>query len=113
MTTVINLNILNFFRLKLNKYTVNDVRVDAHFSDTRENHSTKNEHVIDITPCSKIVADKEAGDNNGREPAIRNFSPAELVFQPDQPAVINKTYDRRGNSVQYFQSKGMHIDSYI
>jgi len=26
--------------------------------------------------------------------------------------VIDRTYDRRGNSVEYSQPKGMHVDSY-
>ena len=55
MTTVINLNILNFFRLKLNKYTVNDVRFNTHndirlnprHSDGNKNHSPEEEHVVD------------------------------------------------------------------
>lgn len=118
MTTVINLNILNFFRLKLNKYTVNDVRFNTHNeirlnprgSDRSKNHSPEKEHVIDVTPYSKVVADTETGNENDRELTIQNISEAEPVIQP---AVINRTYDRRGNTVQYFQSKGTHVDSYV
>ena len=118
MTTVINLNILNFFRLKLNKYTVNDVRFITHNdirlnprgSGRRKNHSPEKEHVIDVTPYSKVVADTETDNNNDRELTIHNFSQAGSLVQPN---LINKTYDRRGNTVQYFQAKGMRVNSYV
>ncbi|GBD97160.1 MAG TPA: hypothetical protein ENG83_15725 [Nitrospirae bacterium] len=118
MTTVINLNILNFFRLKLNKYTVNDVRFNTHndirlnprHSDGNKNHSPEEEHVVDVTPYSKVVADTGTGNNNRGELTIPNLSQAEPVIQP---AVIDRTYDRRGNTVQYFQANGVHVDSYV
>jgi hypothetical protein len=113
MTTVINLNILNFFKLKLNRFAVNNnVSVHNQGPEKRDNPPSEREVVIDITPQSRGIS-REA-------PVMKSF-PKIPVSLPDysQPkvmadrAVINKTYDREGKTVQSGHPKGMYIDSFV
>ncbi len=110
MTTVIDLNILNLFRLKLKKFTFNDIRLNTQASGTRQDYSREKNRIIDITPYCSVVADNETDSKKDKEFLPDNAHRAKFV---DNPARINKTYDRRGNIVQYFHSKGLYIDSYI
>ncbi len=109
MTTVINLNILNFFRLKLNKFTVNDVQLNAQFPYRRQGTQAEREDVIDVTPYSKVVADNEVINRKDIKFPVSPYRQAEVVKGPD---IINKTYDREGNKIQCCHPKGTHIDSY-
>jgi len=110
MTTVINFNVLNFFRLKQNNYTVNDVRINNNISYREKEKSQGNDRVIDVTPYTKAV--NGSGDLILRDiPAPDKKVPhAQLVMDP---AAIDNTYDRTGNAIKIYHSKGKHIDSYV
>lgn len=110
MTTVINLNLLNFFRLKLNSYTVNETRINAQFTDGGHRHQPEKDNFIDVTAQSRVAADSK-GDNvsDSRLPARRPVQSLPVA----SPANVDKTYDRRGHMIQYFMQKGMHVDSYV
>ena len=109
MTTVINFNILNFFRLKQNNYTVNDVRINNNISYGKKDASQGNDRIIDVTPCNStfegsrdlILRDIPVPDNKAPH--------ARLITSP---TAVDNTYDRRGNAIQIYHSKGMYIDSY-
>ncbi|MBI4682443.1 MAG: hypothetical protein HY757_04995 [Nitrospirae bacterium] len=109
MTTVINLNILNFFRLKLNKFTVNNVQLNAQLPYRRQDTQAEREDVIDVTPYSNVVADNEGINRTGINYPVSPYRHAEVVKGSD---VIDKTYDRMGNKIQCCHPKGTHIDSY-
>lgn len=109
MNTVINLNILNFFRLTLNKHTVNDVRINNNFPERTKDEFRTNERVIDVTPYNDTF-------NGSGELSIRDIpAPDRKVYHAQlvMDAAIDNTYDRSGNAVQIYHSKGMHIDSYV
>ena len=110
MTTVINLNLLNFFRLKLNSFTVNDTRINAQFPDGGRRHQPEKNNVIDVTAQSRVMEDS-IGDNGSdlRLPARRPVQSIAVA----SPAKVDKTYDRRGKMIQSFMQKGMHVDSYV
>ena len=110
MTTVINLNLLNFFRLKLNSFTVNETRINAQFTDGGRKHQPEKDNIIDVTAQSRVVADSAGGNRPDlRLPARRSVQSLPVA----SPANVDKTYDRRGNMIQYFMQKGMHVDSYV
>jgi len=113
MTTVINLNILNFFKLKLNKFAVhNSVHVHSQDRDRRNNRPSEGEDVIDITPQNRVISKGE--------PIIKSFQkipvPLSAYSQPmpiADTAAINKTYDRKGKTVNGGHLKGMYVDSFV
>jgi hypothetical protein len=106
MTTVINLNILNFLKLKLDEHTVNDYRLNPEFPERDKEHTPDKEHIIDITPHNRVSKNREVD----LLPAVSRFRKA----MPLPPQIMeNKTYDRKGNSVQYIHEKGINIDSYV
>ena len=104
MTTVINLNILNFVKLKLNNYTVNDTRTHNQYFDNRKQHYSSGHEgpggIIDITPRTQLMA--IGNQMTGAQDR------AALVI----PAEIDKTYDRKGNAVQYLSEKGARVNAY-
>jgi hypothetical protein len=106
MTTVINLNILNFLKLKHDEHTVNDYRLNSEFPESNKEHATDRERTIDITPQNRILKNKEVD----LLPAVSRFRQARL---PVPQIMEHKTYDRKGNSVQYIHEKGINIDSYV
>lgn len=110
MTTVINFNILNFFELQLNKYTVNDVRINHNISYGKKDDSPGNDRVIDVTPYHKAFSGR--GDLLLRDIPVpdKKASYAQLVMGP---TAVNSTYDRRGNAIQLYHSKGKYIDVYV
>lgn len=109
MTTVINLNILNFFRLKFNRYTTNDVRFNTRISEKKQDQPGEKDHIIDVTPYSRVMSEAEtAYENNAQLPAGEVHHP-QLVHSPLR---TDKTYDREGRSIQSFLPKGTQIDSY-
>ncbi len=109
MTTVINLNILNVIKLKLNRFTVNDIRFNAQVSDERHNSPAERDDVIDITPYSRVVTGNELDIKKDTKYPVSRPHQSRSVMRAE---VIDRTYDRRGNSVEYSQPKGMHVDSY-
>ncbi len=110
MTTVVNLNILNLFGLNLKRFTFNDIQFNTQTSGKRQNYSQERDRVIDITPHCRVVAEKEADGQKDRELPFDTARRAKFIAPPD---TINKIYDRRGNIIQCFQSKGLYIDLYI
>lgn len=105
MTTVINLNILNFFRLKFNKLLPDDAHAHMNHSDGRQRDTRGRGQVIDITQYST-----SAEEDKEYLPAVRNARQADVLV----PAhLINRTYDRSGRSVQHISQKGLNIDSYV
>lgn len=110
MTTVINFNVLNFFRLKLDNHTVNNnVRIDNNLSYRGKDEFQGNERVIDVTPYSKV------SDSN-RDLILRDFPLTDKPMPHSRllmvPAAIASTYDRRGRAINIYVSKGTYIDSY-
>jgi len=110
MTTVINFNFLNFFRLKFNNITLNnDARSYNQFiDDRRQNYSSEKDgvsDVIDITPYNPALIDNR--DNTG-------FLSRDMEKRPyfTNPAKIENTYNRKGKAVQRVDAKGLLIDSY-
>ncbi len=131
MTTVINLNILNFFRLKLNKFTQNNVQLHAEVSVGNQKQAAEREDVIDITPYSREVHESKALIHTGagmpvnpyRTPdMVKRLGVSDKMLPPDgqyrqsrdavKSSVINGTYDRSGKTVECCQPKGKHIDAY-
>lgn len=110
MSTVINLNILNFFRLKLNNHTVNDVRINNNFSDRKKDEPRESDMVIDVTPYNRAIESR--GDLVVRDIDVPDAktSQTQMVLAAN---AVESTYDRRGNAIQIYESKGTHIDSYV
>ncbi|MBI5056176.1 MAG: hypothetical protein HZB61_06140 [Nitrospirae bacterium] len=109
MTTVINLNFLNFFKLKLDNYTINDIRThNQYFDNRRQNYPTEQEatvDIIDITSYNHLMA------VGGKGPSLQSLDIRKHV-NFITPFEANKTYDREGRSVQYSQDKGMRVNSF-
>ena len=103
MTTTINLNFLNFFRLKFND---NHTRINAELSEQNQNYSPGRERIIDVTPYSRAAYSEEKDNTQ-----IETTSHSARLAIPHN--VIARTYDRRGHSVEYTYQKGLHIDSYV
>lgn len=105
MTTVINFNILNFFKPGLDRYEFHDARPDNQPSEEKQKSSNGKHRTIDVTQSSRVGYD-ESG------PAAYN-----RIARQAQPVVpthlISETYDRRGRSVQFISRKGLNIDSYV
>lgn len=110
MTTVINLNILNFFRQESNKYTVNDIRFNTYHSGQKHDDPPQKDNVIDVTPFSRVVSENEIVH---KKPVEFPVIPARQAKPVNNPSLINKTYDRYGNTIQFLHAKGLHIDSYV
>ena len=109
MTTVINLSILNFFKLQRNEYTVNDNRVIALVSDNPTGHSPEREDVIDITPSTRVVSGNETVMNRNVTFPVRKYYQADVVMRPEEADTM---YDRRGKRVPGYHQKGVYVDSY-
>jgi hypothetical protein len=110
MTTVINLNIMNFFGLKPNKFAVNDVRLNTRNSDGRQRNSSYNkDRIIDVTPYCRVVADNEADSQKDVESSLDKALQKKNVMNN---TVMGTIYDRKGRIIQCFQQKGMYVDSY-
>jgi hypothetical protein len=109
MTTVINFNLLNFFKLKLDNRSVNinnDVRSYNQYFDNRSlNYSPDQEEVIDMTPYSLELAEKD----NGSE--FKMLDTHRMAALPGAFGT-NAIYNRKGNTIQYFQEKGLLVNSY-
>ena len=105
MTTVINFNLLNFFRPALDQFRFNDARSDKQLFEEKQNSYFGRNRIIDVTQSSRVVYDESESafcSRNARQ------------AQPVVPThLITETYDRRGRSVQYISHKGLNVDSYI
>jgi hypothetical protein len=63
MTAVINLNILNFFKLKEDNSTVNNVRFNAVSLEKHQDDCPARELGIDVTTLSRVVADDSGNES--------------------------------------------------
>ena len=110
MTTVINFNFLNFFKLKLDNRSVNINNVFRSYNqyvDNRSlNDSPEQEEVIDVTPYTLELAEK---DNGSEFKLLDAQRAAEHPGAVGNPAI----YSRKGNTIQYFQEKGLLVNSYV
>jgi len=110
MTTVINFNFLNFFKLKLDNRSVNinnDVcSYNQYFDNRSQNYLQEQEAVIDVTPYSLELAEK---DNSSE------FKLLDAQKTAQRPGALGNhaIYSRKGNTIQYFQEKGLLVNSYI
>jgi hypothetical protein len=110
MTTVINFNFLNFFKLKLDNHNlnlnVNDNRsYNQYLDNRRQDYLPEQEDVIDVTPYSRVV------DENDESSALQ------ILDAPKTKELVgnsgtHKIYNRKGNAIQHFQEKGIHVNSY-
>ncbi len=107
--TVINLNILNFFKLQRNSSTVHDNRAITLVSDKRTGPSPGREDVIDITPSTDVVAGNAAAVKRDAAFPVSTYSRADGLQRPQGPDTM---YDRRGNRVPGYHPKGVYVDSY-
>jgi hypothetical protein len=110
MTTVINFNFLNFFKLKLDNYNINlnanDNRsYNQYLDNRRQNYLPEQEEVIDITPYSRVV---DKNDESSELQLIDTHKGKDLFINFGAP----NTYNREGKNIQYFQEKGLHINSF-
>lgn len=105
MTTVINFNILNFFRRGLDQYGFKDARPDSQLSQERQNSSAGRDRVIDVTPSSRVLYDESETATYSRN--------ARQAWPLVPKNSISETYDRMGNSVQFVYQKGLHVDAYV
>jgi hypothetical protein len=105
MTTVINFNILNFFKSGLDKYRLYDAPPNKKRSEEKHNPSTGRNRIIDVTQSSRVVTYE-----NEPEAYVRNARPA-LSVLPDRR--MTETYDRRGRAIQFISHKGLNVDSYV
>jgi len=108
MTTIINLNILNVFGLKVDKKTVHNNQLNANRPERREK-SFPDHRTIDVTPSYPAISyNKPAPDN------IRNV-PVKVIEQPEVLTCYpekSETYILKAYSTVCFMPKGTKIDSY-
>ncbi|MBI5098087.1 MAG: hypothetical protein HZB30_02465 [Nitrospirae bacterium] len=110
MTTVINFNFLNFFKLKLDNHNINlnanDNRsYNQYLDNRRQNYFPEQEDVIDVTPYSRVV---DENDESSALQLIDSRKTKDLVSNSGAPNI----YNRKGKTIQYFQEKGLRINSF-
>lgn len=103
MTTVINLNFLNFFGPGADNHAAHDTRLNTRSSGQQHNSSSQEGRIIDVTPRSTNQRESRPVPVAANSDQIKRITPQ---------AMAAMTYDRRGNSVQYAFQKGQYIDSY-
>jgi hypothetical protein len=109
MTALINLNILNFFRLKEDNSTVNNVRFNTVSPEKHHDDGPARERVIDVTPFSRVVADDSDHESEGPSHSLIDYR--QRALSRHAPA-LNSTYNRQGRAPHYHYPKGMHVDLY-
>ena len=109
MTTVINFNFLNFFKLKLDNRSINinnDVRsYNQYFENRSLRYLPETEEVIDVTPYSLELDEKD----NSSEFKLLD---AQRTSQSPRALGNQAIYSRKGNTIQYTQEKGLLVNSY-
>jgi hypothetical protein len=109
MTSVINLNILNFFKLHEDNSTVNNVRFNTVSLEKHQGDGPARERVIDVTPFSRVVSDD--ADHESEAPPRYPVN-----YKQGGPAghalAMNTTYNRQGRRRHYYSPKGVHVDLY-
>ncbi len=103
MSTVINLNLLNFHRPAPEIRTSDDL--NASLAEQRQQQRGEEGRIIDVTSYSRITTEKleqEISDRGKVRDAARivPYSSPEL------------TYDHRGRMVVLSNHKGQYVDSY-
>jgi len=110
MTAVINLNILNFFRLKEDNSTVNNIRFNTVSLERYDRESPPEGRVIDVTPFSRTSPDDAEQEFDARSRYLLDYRRKAAA---GQITPVGTSYTRQGH-VQYGDSsKGMHIDIYV
>lgn len=112
MTTVINLNLLNFFGFGPEKPAEKEVDLNAGHPGRRENPSRWNDRVIDVTPYARVADDNKDDRSRGMACHALTRDPRRARSVAAH-SVVNKTYDRKGKVIPCFLPKGMNIDSYV
>ncbi len=106
MTTVINLNLVNFFKLNLDNTLPSEIRQHNQFYNRKQNHPTEDDKIIDITPREQRLVDDS-------EETMLDLRKPQKTANPVNPAHINKIYDQSGMAIQYLSEKGIFIDTYV
>jgi hypothetical protein len=109
MAAVINLNILNFFKLKELNYTTNNIRFNTVTVEKSQSDDLPKERVIDVTPFSRVIADANELESDESPPALIDYR------QPRSRPYYSSSrdaYNRAGKSVKYTYPKGLHVDLY-
>jgi hypothetical protein len=110
MTSVINLNILNFFKLQEDNSTVNNVRFNTVSLEKHQDNGTAGERVIDVTPFSSVVSDDT--DREFECPSRHLIDHKQSSPARHAPA-LNTTYNRNGRVRHLNSVKGIHVDLYV
>ena len=105
MTTVINFNLLNFFRPGHDRNDLHDTRIDNQPAKEKQHSSYGKNRIIDVTQSSRAVTHE-----SGPESYVRNAHQAPSVVPTHS---MTETYDRRGRSVQFISHKGLNVNSYV
>ncbi len=108
MTTVINFNFLNFFKLKLDNHNINinDIRShNQYFDNRRQDYPPEQEEIIDITPYSRVI---DGNDTSLKLQLINTLK----TKNPVSTSETHNIYNRKGKAIQYFHEKGLHVNSY-
>lgn len=106
MTTVINLNLVNFFRLDIDNTPLPEIRQHNQLYNRKQNRPHEDDKIIDITPQEQRLVDDS-------EETMLDLRKPQKIASPLNPAHINKTYDQSGMAVQYLYEKGALIDTYV
>jgi len=111
MTTVINFNFLNFFRLKPDNFTAADdsLSYDRGLYRGRQDYPRQQSgagEVIDVTRYSRASAGNYEG--TGLWPGERG----RIIYFTD-PARTENLYDRKGKTVQCADEKGARFSLYV
>ena len=109
MTALINLNILNFFKLNEDNSTVNNVRFNTVSPEKHQDDRLSRERVIDVTPFSRVITDDS--ENEFESPAQHLIEYKQRSLSRNAP-VLSTTYNRQGRAGHYNYPKGMHVDLY-
>ncbi len=102
MTTVINLNVFNYYKLDPDRFRAADLDLNPLASDRNKDYSAVKEEVIDVTDSYRVVADEEVvrSENSGFPTHLKE-------------SLAGKTYNRKGHKVPLFQAKGIYVDSFV
>lgn len=109
MTAVFNLNILNFFKLKEDNSSVNNVRYNTVSLEKHHDDGPARERVIDVTPFSRVVTDDSGQEPEGPSQSLIEYKHRSLSRRAP---VLSTTYNRQGRTRHYSYPKGMHVDLY-
>jgi hypothetical protein len=110
MAAVINLNFLNFFKLKEDNSTVSNVRFNTFSFEKEQRENPAKDRIIDITPFSRVIADASDNDAEDSNPALIDYRKA---GHHKYSSTFSRPYDRNGKAVEDDYPKGLHLDLYV